>query len=86
MPIVSGRLINQLPIMEITTTSSINGACEGFKKDRVFELLNGAKWQQTVEKLTLHKSSNAVAQIWTEHKRNYLTIIGMTSMVEVKQV
>jgi hypothetical protein len=74
------------PIMEITTTSSINGACEGFKKDRVFELLNGAKWQQTVENLTLHKSSNAVAQIWTEHKRNYLAIIGMTSMVEVKQI
>ena len=85
-PLSADVYLISYPIMEITTTSSINGACEGFKKDRVFELLNGAKWQQTVEKLTLHKSSNAVAQIWTEHKRNYLAIIGMTSMVEVKQV
>jgi len=72
--------------MEITTTSSINGACEGFKKDRVFELSNGAKWQQTVEKFTLYQSSNAGAQIWTEHKRNYLTITGMSSMVQVELV
>jgi hypothetical protein len=73
-------------IMEITTTSSINGACEGFKKGRVFELLNGVKWEQTVEKLALHNSFNAVAQIWTEHKRNYLEIAGMSPMVEVKQI
>jgi hypothetical protein len=72
--------------MEITTTSSINGACEGFKKGRIFELANGVKWQQTVEKITIYKSSNALAQIWTEHKRNYLEIRGMSPMVEVKQV
>ncbi len=72
--------------MEITTISSINGACEGFKKDRIFELINGVKWQQTVEKFSLHASCNAVAQIWTEHKRNYLEIAGMSPLVEVKQV
>jgi hypothetical protein len=72
--------------MEITTTSSINGACEGFKKGRIFELVNGVKWQQTAEKVSLYKSCNAVAQIWTEHKRNYLEIMGMSPMVEVKQV
>ena len=72
--------------MEITTTSSINGACEGFKKGRIFELVNGVKWQQTVEKISLYQSFNAVAQIWTEHKRNYLEIRGMSPMVEVTRV
>lgn len=72
--------------MEITTISSINGACEGFKKGRVFELANGAKWQQTVERLSPHNSLNAVAQIWTEHKRSYLEIAGMSPLVEVKPV
>ncbi|HMD55596.1 MAG TPA: hypothetical protein VKJ65_13695 [Phycisphaerae bacterium] len=72
--------------MEITTTSSIKGTCEGFKKGRIFELVNGVKWQQTVENVSLYKSCNAVAQIWTEHKRNYLEIMGMSPMVEVKQV
>jgi hypothetical protein len=72
--------------MEITTISSIASACEGFKKGRVFELSNGAKWQQTAERLTQKNSLNAVAQIWTEHKRNYLEIAGMSPMVEVKPV
>lgn len=72
--------------MEITTISSINGVCEGFKKGRIFELMNGVKWQQTVEKFSVQRTSNAIAQIWTEHKRNYLEITGMTPMVEVKQV
>jgi hypothetical protein len=72
--------------MEITTTSSINGACEGFKKGRIFELADGAKWQQTEDRMTAKSSLNASAQIWTEHKRNYLEIIGMSPLVEVKSV
>jgi len=44
-------LLEQLPtIMELVTESRIEGECEGFDGDRVFELVNGQKWQQAIYK------------------------------------
>ncbi len=34
--------------MDLITESSIEGECEGFDGDRVFELVNGQQWQQAV--------------------------------------
>ena len=73
--------------MEMTSKSKINGACEGFKKDRVFEFFNGAQWRQIVDKDKSHPSKNAEATIWTTtNGRHYLEIAGIGQTVEVQRL
>jgi hypothetical protein len=72
--------------MDIVTRSKINGTCEGFKKDRVFELFGGTKWRQVGEKDKAFHTKNALMQIWESNGRNYLEIVGVEQTVEVQRL
>jgi hypothetical protein len=72
--------------MDIVTRSKINGTCEGFKKDRVFELFGGTKWRQIGDKDKAFQTKNALMQIWETNGRNYLEIVGTEQTVEVQRL
>ena len=72
--------------MDIITRSKINGTCEGFKKDRVFELFGGTKWRQIADKDKAFQTKNALMQIWESNGRNYLEIDGVGQTVEVQRL
>lgn len=72
--------------MDIVARSKINGACEGFKKDRVFELFSGTKWRQVADKDKAFQTKNALIQVWETHGRHYLEIAGMEQTVEVQRL
>ncbi len=71
--------------MEITTKSKINGACDGLKKDRVFEFFNGAKWRQIADKDKFQQSKNANVLIWTHNGRFFMEIAGIAQTAEVQR-
>jgi hypothetical protein len=72
--------------MDIVTRSKISGTCEGFKKDRVFELFSGSKWRQIGDKDKTFQTKNALMQIWESNGRNYLEIVGVEQTVEVQRL
>ena len=72
--------------MDIVTRNRIKGACEGFKKDRVFELFTGTKWRQISDKDKTFPTKNALMQVWSNNGSHYLEIDGMEQMVEVQRL
>lgn len=72
--------------MDIVTRNRIRGACEGFKKDRVFELLSGTKWRQIGDKDKAFQTKNALMQVWASEGTHYLEIDGMDLAVEVQRL
>lgn len=73
--------------MELITTNRIEGECEGFDGDRIFELVNGQKWQQAVYKYKYRYKYRPVAKIWRDGKSGYyIDIEGMGEVIKVRRV
>jgi hypothetical protein len=72
--------------MELVSESRIEGECEGFDGDRVFELVNGQKWQQAVYKYKYRYSYRPVAKIWRDGGQHHIEIEGMGEMIQVRQI
>ena len=71
--------------MELISQSKIQGAFEGFKKDRIFELFSGFKWRQISEREKSSDSHNPVVHIRMNNGRFFLEIAGMGAPVEVQR-
>ena len=72
--------------MELVTESRIEEACEGFDGDRVFELVNGQKWQQAVYRYRYCYRYRPVAKIWRDGGQHCIEIEGMDEMIQVRRI
>lgn len=72
--------------MELITTSRIEGECEGYDVDRIFELVNGQKWQQAVLKYKYRYKYRPVVKIWRDVSGYHIEIEGMGEMIKVRRV
>jgi hypothetical protein len=72
--------------MELVIESRIEGECEGFDGDIVFELVNGIKWQQSVYKYKYRHKYRPLAKIWRDGGLYYIEIEGMEEMVQVRRI
>jgi hypothetical protein len=62
------------------------GECEGFNGDRVFELVNGQKWQQAVYRYKYRYRYRPSVRIWRDARGDYIEIEGMDELVRVRRV
>ncbi len=72
--------------MDLITDSSIEGECEGFDGDRVFDLVNGQKWQQAVYRYKYRYRYRPSVRIWRDGSGDYIEIEGMDELVRVRRV
>lgn len=72
--------------MDLITDSSIEGECEGFDGDRVFDLVNGQKWQQAVYRYKYRYRYRPSVRIWRDASGDYIEIEGMDELVRVRRV
>jgi len=72
--------------MDLITDSSIEGECEGFDVDRVFDLVNGQKWQQAVDTYKYRYRYRPSVRIWRDASGDYIEIEGMDELVRVRRV
>lgn len=72
--------------MDLITDSRVEGECEGFDGDRVFELVNGQKWQQAVYRYKYRYRYRPSVRIWRDASGDYIEIEGMDELVRVRRV
>ena len=71
--------------MELVTESRIEGDCEGFDGERVFELVNGERWVQAVYKYKYRYKYRPVAKIWRDGGQHYIELEGMDDIIQVRR-
>jgi hypothetical protein len=72
--------------VDLITESSIEGECEGFDSNRVFELVNGQKWQQAAYRYKYRYQYRPSVRIWRDAIGDYIEIEGMDELVPVRRV
>ena len=72
--------------MDLVIESRIEGECDGFKGDRVFELVNGQKWQQAVYKYKYRYRYRPTAKIWRDGGCYFVELEGMDEMIQVRRL
>ena len=71
--------------MDLYKESRIEGDFEGFGGDKVYELVDGSRWEQVRYKYRYRYRYRPIVKIWKDGSRFYLDVECMDEKIEVRR-